>query len=68
MGGGRLERPLRKGKRRGSWGDSTEERRRAVRDKGRFGMDTSVQLRQDKVGVPGQGSGEGCEGLGPGAR
>lgn len=28
--------PERKGKRRGSWGDSTEERRRAVRDKGRL--------------------------------
>lgn len=42
--------PERKGKRRGSWGDSTEERRRAVRDKGRFGRDTSVQLSQDKVG------------------
>lgn len=67
VGGGRPERPLReKGKRKGSWGGDTEERRRAVRGEG-FGRKTSVQLGVRTRWVPGQDSEAGCAELEPGA-
>lgn len=67
VGGGRPERPLReKGKRRGSWGGNTEERRRAVRGDGGVGRKTSVQLGVWTRWVPGQDSEGGC--AVPGAR
>lgn len=59
--------PERKGKRRGSWGDGTEERRRAVRGEGHLAeiqVCSSVRTRW----VPGQDSEEGCAGLEPRAR
>ena len=44
VGGGRPKRPLReKGKRRGSWGGNTEERRRAVKGEGRGGGGWSAE-------------------------
>lgn len=67
VGGGRPERPLREKGREGSWGDSTEERRRAVRGEGRLAeiqVCSSVRTRW----VPGLDSEEGCAGLEPGAR
>lgn len=72
VGGGRPKRPLReKGKRRGSWGGNTEERRRAVKGEGPggggvVGRKTSVQLGVRTRWVPGQDSEGRC--TGPGAR
>lgn len=70
MGGGRLERPLRKKGREGEAGEIARKNagQAGGERQGAFWQRYKCAAQSGQGGVPGQDSEEGCAGLEPGAR